>query len=85
MGKEAAGVHLRGLGAMLGSPGQGHLAPPMGPQRVVAGQPLACPMPEQGAKLTLAEEANSHRKPLEAGAGPPHIRAPWEKNASWDP
>ena len=41
----------------------------MGPQRVVAGLPLACPMPEQGAKLTLAEEANSHRKPLEADAG----------------
>ena len=62
-----------------------HLAPPMCPQRVVAGQPLACPMPERGAKLTLAEEANSHRKPLEADAGAPRVRAPGAKNANWGP
>ena len=82
MGKEAAGVHLRGPDAMLGSPGQGHLAPPMGPWRGVAGRPLACPMLEWAAKLALPEEANSHGSPLEAGAGPPRVKAPGAKNAS---
>ena len=47
-------MHLRGLGAMPGSPGQGYLAHPMDPWLEVAGRPLACPMAERGAKLALA-------------------------------
>ena len=35
MEKKAVGVCLRGPGAMLGSHGRGHLAPPMGPRRRV--------------------------------------------------
>ena len=74
-----------GAGCHAGVTWPSHLAPPMGPRRVVARQPLVCPVPEREAKLALPEEAKSHGRPLEAGAGPPHVRAPQAKNASWGP
>ena len=79
MENEAVGVRPRGR-----VPRWGHLAepPPMCPQRVAADQPLECPMPERVAKLALPEEANSHGSPLEAGAGPPRVKARGANNAS---
>ena len=74
-----------GAGCHAGVTWLSHLAPPMCPWRVVARQPLACPMPKRGEKLALAEEVNSHERPLEADAGPPRIRAPRAKNANWGP
>ena len=55
MRKQAAGVCLRDLGAILWSPGQGLFAPPTGPRRGVAGRPLASEIPKRGAKLALSE------------------------------
>ena len=52
--------------AMLGSPSRGHLAPPMGPRRRVAGAALACEKPKQRAQLALAEGS---KQPREAFAG----------------
>ena len=49
MGKQAAGVCLRGPGVMLGSPGRGHLAPPMDSRQGVAGHHLAS-NPQMGSK-----------------------------------
>ena len=49
------GVCLRGLGAMLGSPGRGHLAHPMAPRGGVMDWPLAGDIPKRGAKLALSE------------------------------
>ena len=56
---------LRGPGAMLGSHGRGHLAPPMGPRRRVAARHLACEKLKQVAKLALAEGS---KQPWEAFA-----------------
>ena len=52
--------------AMLGSPSRGRLAPPMGPQRRVAGRALACEKPKRRAQLALAEGS---KQPREAFAG----------------
>ena len=84
-GEGSSGSASEGAGCHAGVTWPRALAPPMGPWQGLAGRPLASPMPEWGAKLALPEEANSHGRPLEAGAGPPHVRAPWAKNASWGP
>ena len=55
MKNQAARVCLRRLGAILGSPGRGHLAPPTGPSSGVAGLLLASEIPKRGAKLALSE------------------------------
>ena len=55
MRKKAAGVCLRHLGAMLGSPGRGHLAHPMGRKRGITGWPLAGDILKWGAKKALSE------------------------------
>ena len=53
--KEASGVCLSGLSAMLGSPSRGHLAHPMGPRRVAMDRPFGWDIPKQGTKLALSE------------------------------
>ena len=53
-------------GAMLGSTSRGHLAPPMGPRRRVAGGALACEKLKPRAQLALAEGS---KQPQEAFAG----------------
>lgn len=85
MGKQAAGVCLRGPGAMLGSPGRGHLAPPMDPRQGVAGHHLASEIPKWGAKLALSEEENSNRMDFQAVARLYCVRAPRKKNADVSP
>ena len=84
-GEGGSGSASEGAGCHAGVTWPSHLAPPMCPRRVVAGQPLACPMREWGAKLALAEEANNHGRPLEADTGLLRVRAPWVKNANWGP
>ena len=59
-------VSTQQRGAMLGSPSQGHLAPPMGPRRRVAGGALACEKPKRRAQLALVEGS---KQPREAFAG----------------
>ena len=59
-------VSTQQRGAMLGSPSQGHLAPPMGPRRRLAGGALACKKPKQRAQLALVEGS---KQPREAFAG----------------
>ena len=54
MRKKAAGVCLRS-GAMMGSPGRGHLAHQMVPRQGVTDQPLAGDIPKRGAKLAGSE------------------------------
>ena len=54
MRKKAAGVRLRS-GAMMGSPGRGHLAHQMVPRQGVTDQPLAGDIPKRGAKLAGSE------------------------------
>ena len=48
--------------AMLGSPSRGHLAPPMGPRRTVAGGALACEKPNRRAQLALVEGSKQPRE-----------------------
>ena len=67
---------------MLGSPGQGHLARPMGPQQGVA---LACQMPKWGAKLALAVGNKQQRETFASNCWAAPQRAPHEKNASLGP
>ena len=54
MRKKAEGVQLRS-GAMMGSPGRGHLAHQMVPRQGVMDQPLAGDIPKRGAKLAGSE------------------------------
>ena len=61
-------------------PCQCHLAPPIGPQRGVAGRPLVCPMLERGVKLALAKGSKQQREAFASGC-----RASPVKNASWAP
>ena len=70
---------------MLGSPGQGHLVPPMGPRQGVVVCSLASEMPKWEAKLALSEGRKQQCDTFSRGAGPPRIRAPWKKNANFGP
>ena len=53
--EEGCGIVSEGPGAMLGSPGQGHLAHPMGPRRGVTDWPLAGDITMRGKKLALSK------------------------------
>ena len=76
MRNNAVGVCLRGLGAMLGSPGRGHLAHPMAPRGGVMDRPLAGDIPKRGAKLALSEGGNSNGVDFQAVARSHRVRAP---------
>ena len=85
MGKQAAGVCLRGPGAMLGSPGRGHLAPPMDPRQGVAGHHLASES-QSGEQSSLCQrEEDSNRMDFQAVARLYCVRAPRKKNADVSP
>ena len=59
-----------GTGAMLGSHGRRHLAPPMGPWQRVAGQHLACEKLKQVANLALAGGSKQPREAFASSCWP---------------
>ena len=72
-----------GAGAILESPGQGHLA--IGPQARSGGLPPGFRNPWRGAKLLLSEGRKHQWDAFQAVAGLPRVRAPRKKNAKFGP
>ena len=60
MGKQAAGVCLRGPGVMLRSPGRGHLAPPMDPGKELQATTLLLKSPNGEQSSLCQREENIH-------------------------